>query len=58
MDKLFIKVVVGLIVAAVCTAGTAVVKVSVLEEKVKSDHELIKETNENVKMLIKFHLEK
>ena len=61
MKKLINGIAATLIAASLCTAGAAIVNQARLEERVKSDHELIKETNETVKeirgMFIR-HLEK
>lgn len=61
MKKLINYVAGVLIASALCTAGAAIIKVAKIEENVKSDHEMIKETNDNVKeirtMFVR-HLEK
>ncbi len=61
MNKLIKAISATLIASALCTAGAAIVKVAKLEENVKSDHDMIKETNENVKeirVMFVRHLEK
>lgn len=48
--KKIINYVLGVLLAtAICSAATAVVKVYVVEQAQKSDHEMIHETHETVK---------
>lgn len=49
MKKLINGIAIILIGSAICTAAASIIKVAKLEENVKSDHEMIKETNDNVK---------
>lgn len=61
LKEKFLYIVAALAVAAICKAGSVALDVSELKANTKSDHELIKETNETVKeirILFIQHLEK
>lgn len=52
-SKAIEQIVIGLVIAATCTASAAIVKVSVLESDVKTYKELLLEVRQDVKDLLK-----
>jgi hypothetical protein len=53
MSKILEKILIPIIVAALCAAGVAYTKVEVLDEKIKTDRELIQDTHKEVKEIHK-----